>query len=368
MSLPFPFIFFEASGVEETMALPDAALTLLEQHYGFIAVIFWMAILLLPALFLLIVIYLHASLAMNRPFPFRLLMARSLMRLQPWMMADVFLIGVLVSMVKILSLADIGFGWSFWAFCGYVVLVLKTISDLDDDWLWTQIAGSAHAPPTLQAGRSAIAQGVTGCHACGQINAVDAHGRDRCSRCHEPLHARRRYSVQTTIALLVTAAVLYIPAMVLPIMTIVSLGDSSPQTIIGGVLILLESGDIPVALVIFCASVVVPIAKVMALAWLCWKTHRPYPWRPEVRLRLYRMTEFIGRWSMIDVFVVAVLVSLVRLGNLMSIYPGHGVIAFALVVIVTMLAAISFDPRLIWDAADNQQEESDERVNAHGSA
>ncbi len=368
MSLPFPFIFFEANGNRETMALPDAAVTLLEQHYGFIAVIFWMAILLLPTLFLLMVFYLHLSIAINKPFPWRILIARSLSRLQPWMMADVFLIGVLVSMVKIISLASIGFGWSFWAFCGYVILLLKTSKDLDGDWLWRHIADEAQTPETLRAGHTALSQRMTGCHACGQINAIDEHGRGLCSRCHEHLHVRQRYSVQATIALLVTSAILYIPAMALPIMTIVSLGDTSPQTIIGGVLILMETGDYPVALVIFVASVVVPIAKVMALAWLCWKTHQPHPWRPEVRLRLYRMTEFIGRWSMIDVFVVAVLVSLVRLGNLMSIYPGPGVIAFAAVVIMTMLAAISFDPRLIWDAADNQQEDSDERVNAQGSA
>jgi paraquat-inducible protein A len=151
------------------------------------------------------------------------------------------------------------------------------------------------------------------------------------------------------MALLITAAVLYIPANVLPIMTTDQLGRSTDSTILGGVVLLMKMGSYPVAAVIFVASVLVPVSKLVALAWLCWSVARRHPTSHRQRTVLYRVTEFIGRWSMVDVFVVTILVALIHLGGLLRITPGAAAVAFGGVVIVTMLAAESFDPRLIWD-------------------
>ncbi|GHC22315.1 paraquat-inducible protein A [Kushneria pakistanensis] len=352
-SLAFPFISFSARGIERAISLTDAMAILSTGNYTVLAIVLWMVLLLLPMLYLGMVIVIHAAFLLGHRPPRGMLMLRTLRHIEHWMMADVFLIGVLVSLVKILSLASIGFGVSFWAFCLFVVLMLLISRSVDRDWLWNLMAPEPTPPAHTRAGRTAQSQKIVGCTVCGTVNDYLHHQPCYCRRCGEKLHMRRRHSVQKTLALLLVSALLYIPAMVLPIMTVSSLNDTTTQTVIGGVLLLLDHGDYPIAAIIFLASVVIPVAKLMALFWLCLKVGRPQPWRPEVRMTLYRVTEFIGRWSMIDVFVVALLAALVQLGVLMHVSAEPGIIAFGGVVILTMVAAMSFDPRLIWDAADH---------------
>jgi paraquat-inducible protein A len=193
---------------------------------------------------------------------------------------------------------------------------------------------------------SAAAAGLACCHVCLKLAPADRH---RCPRCQATLHLRKPASLQRTVALVVTAALLYIPANVLPIMRTDQLGQATDSTIIGGVVHLLHEGDYPIAVVIFIASVLVPLGKLFALSFLCLSVARRHPTSHRERTRLYRLTELVGKWSMTDVFVVAILVTLIQLGGLLLITPGVAALAFAGLVIVTMLAAESFDPRLIWD-------------------
>ncbi|WP_438765532.1 PqiA/YebS family transporter subunit [Kushneria sp. TE3] len=359
-SLAFPFISFSARGIERAISLTDAIAILSTGNYTVLAVVLWMVLLLLPMLYLGMVIVIHAAFLLGRRPPRGMLMLRTLRHIEHWMMADVFLIGVLVSLVKILSLASIGFGVSFWAFCLFVVLMLLISRSVDRDWLWDVMAPEPAPPARAQSGRTALSQKLAGCPVCGTVNDYYHHQPCYCRRCGEKLHMRRRHSVQKTLALLMVSVILYIPAMVLPIMTVSSLNDTTTQTVMGGVLLLLDHGDYPIAAIIFLASVVIPVAKLLALFWLCIKVARPQPWRPEVRMTLYRVTEFIGRWSMIDVFVVALLAALVQLGVLMHVSAEPGIIAFGAVVVLTMVAAMSFDPRLIWDAADHADLENND--------
>lgn len=201
-------------------------------------------------------------------------------------------------------------------------------------------------------GDTAASQGLACCHICYKVAPAADH---RCPRCGAGLHLRRPSSVQRTLALALTAAVLYVPANVFPIMTTTQLGDATPSTIIGGVLLLMHHGDLPIALIIFVASVLVPISKLLALTWLCWSVTYGDPTSHHERTRLYRMTELVGKWSMTDVFVVAILVALVQFGGLLLIKPGTAALAFGGVVVMTMLAAESFDPRLIWDQLGEQE-------------
>ncbi|MDB6174467.1 MAG: paraquat-inducible protein [Chthoniobacteraceae bacterium] len=164
------------------------------------------------------------------------------------------------------------------------------------------------------------------------------------------MHLRKPHSVQRTWALTVTAIFLYLPANLLPMMRTSGFGGGEEKTILGGVVLFWEHRAYPVAIIIFTASVVIPILKLIAIVTLCLSTRSCS--QPRAMTRLYRLTELIGRWSMVDVFVVAVLVAVVQLGSLMSIEPGPAAVAFAGVVVVTMLAAMSFDPRLLWDAAN----------------
>jgi paraquat-inducible protein A len=163
------------------------------------------------------------------------------------------------------------------------------------------------------------------------------------------VHLRLTDSLHRTIALVITAIVLYVPANVLPIMTTEQLGRATDSTILGGIVLLWHHGSYPIAAVIFIASVMVPLGKLISLSVLCWSVSGGDGARPRERTAMYRVTEFVGRWSMVDIFVVAILVALIQLGGLMSIRPGSAGLAFCGVVIVTMIAAESFDPRLMWD-------------------
>lgn len=163
------------------------------------------------------------------------------------------------------------------------------------------------------------------------------------------MHLRKPLSVQRTLACAIGAAVLYLPANMLPIMTVESLGTRDESTILGGVITLWNMESYPIALIIFVASVAIPILKLVSIGFLCYGVMRPVS--PVPATRLYRLTELLGRWSMVDVFVVAVLAAMVQMGTLMNIHPGPAAISFAAVVILTMISAMSFDPRLIWDRA-----------------
>ena len=197
---------------------------------------------------------------------------------------------------------------------------------------------------------TAASLGLLVCHACGLLSRAAPHAHDACCpRCGARVHWRKPNSVSRTWALLIAAMVLYIPANVLPMMYTGSLFGFQSDTIMSGVVFFWKTGSWYLALIIFFASITVPMLKMIALVVLLVSVQRRSRWQPEQRTRLYRIVEFIGRWSMLDVYVVAVIVALVQLQALATITPGPGAIAFAGVVVLTMFSAMSFDPRLIWD-------------------
>ncbi|MDZ7668866.1 MAG: paraquat-inducible protein A [Gammaproteobacteria bacterium] len=200
---------------------------------------------------------------------------------------------------------------------------------------------------------TAMRAGMAVCHICLAGNTLQ---RRRCRRCHGVLHARIPYSLQRTAALSAAAAILYLPANLLPILTTHQFGRIMDNTIIGGVVNLLQQGSYPVAIVILVASVLIPLGKIAALTLLCWAAVRGRGAMAHHRTILYRITDFVGKWSMVDVFVVAILVGLIQIGGIMTVRPGAAALAFAGVVITTMLAAESFDPRLIWDQEGHSRE------------
>jgi len=192
--------------------------------------------------------------------------------------------------------------------------------------------------------------GLLPCHACGLLSRPAAHGHDlRCARCGAGLHQRKPDSIARAWALLLAACVLYIPANVLPVMHTGSLFGAQSDTIMSGVIYLWLSGSWPLAALIFFASVMVPLLKMVALGVLLVSVQRRSVRALLQRTRLYRVVEFVGRWSMIDIYVVAILVALVQFEALASIRAGGGAVAFGAVVVLTMFAAQAFDPRTIWD-------------------
>ncbi|MGC5703596.1 paraquat-inducible protein A [Pseudomonas sp. NFXW11] len=203
----------------------------------------------------------------------------------------------------------------------------------------------------------AIDAGILICTECHELNRQQASGEGQtCTRCGAVVHSRRPNSILRTWALLITAAILYIPANVLPIMTVSALGQGSPSTIMSGVVQLVQHGMIPIATVVFVASILVPTFKLVGIGLLLFSVQRHQPLSARQRIVMYRFIEFIGRWSMLDIFVIAILVAVVNFGRLASIEANLGAVAFASVVILTMLAAITFDPRLIWDNTESDDD------------
>jgi paraquat-inducible protein A len=202
---------------------------------------------------------------------------------------------------------------------------------------------------------TAGSQNLANCHLCCKLASADVHD---CPRCGSAMHVRKSNSLQRTFALLLTACIAYIPANLYPIMYTDQLGTTEASTILGGVILLIDLGSAPIAMVIFVFSVMVPSGKILAMFYLLWTVKRQSQDKPIQRTKMYQITEFVGKWSMVDVFVVAILVALVNLGGLLVIRPGIAAVSFAAVVIITMIAAESFDPRLIWDNMEEENSDS----------
>jgi len=197
--------------------------------------------------------------------------------------------------------------------------------------------------------------GMVGCHVCEKVSPV---GEKRCPRCGSRLHIRKPDSIARTLALLLAAAIMYVPANLLPVLTTRELGISTESTIIAGMIQFWNKGSYPIAIVIFTASIVIPLLKILALLWLCSAAKGLVPHSARILGKVYWITELLGRWSMVDIFVVAILVAMVQLGNYMIITPGPGALAFAGVVMLTMFAAMSFDPKLLWDQLEREEDVS----------
>ena len=197
---------------------------------------------------------------------------------------------------------------------------------------------------------TATEAGLLLCHTCHQLNRPSAGGHDLvCTRCGASLHVRKPDSIARSWAFLIAASILYIPANVLPVMETGSLFGAQSDTIMSGVVYLWTSGSWPLAAIIFIASIMVPGSKLFAMLFLLVSAQRRSTWRPLERTRLYRVVELVGRWSMVDIYVAAILTALVQFKALATIRAGPGAIAFGAVVVLTLFAAECFDPRLIWD-------------------
>ena len=310
LSLFFNFLSFSTNGLNASISLISEVETLIEQGYVGLAGIILFACLLLPAGVLLL---LSAWMIMIK-FGIGLRATKAQISLGynfiVWCMPEVFMVGVLVSMVKMTDMADIAFGIGFFFYIGFMVLYILTLLYLDR----FQVELALMKEPKLIR------------------NSKNEGNR-----------------IQWTWALLLTAFLFYIPANLLPIMTTRFLGSDTPSTIVGGVITLWGHGSYFIASVIFIASILVPVFKMLAIGYLNYSVQTKSKASIKQRYTLYRITEIMGRWSMIDVFVVAILAGLVQLGSTMSVYPGSAVIAFCAVVVLTMLAAMSFDNRMIWE-------------------
>lgn len=346
----FPFMSFEMRGREEQSILISGVLEFFQRGFWELAAVVFAVAVMFPAVMIVGYIALLVPLTLGRVPRYAPKLLRLLQISRPWSMAEVFIFGVIVAYVKLSDLANLGVGIGCYAFVAMVLMLIAAESHLDPHHLWNRVRRSVQSVAAKHLRQTEVA----GCPVCGYVCGMPSHSRATeldCPRCGAEVTHRKPDSVSRTWALVISAAVLYIPANTYPMLTVVSFGSGNADTIISGVIELVAAGMWPVAAIVFFASILVPLLKLIGLTFLLMSVHVRSTWRPKDRTVLYRIIEFIGRWSMIDIFMISILIALVQLGNIATIEPGPAALAFAAVVILTMLASMSFDPRLIWDAA-----------------
>lgn len=333
ISLSFDFLTFKTNGIERTITLLTSVNVLIDNHYAALAVVQVITIFVIPILVLCGLIYLSCCLHFHIKPPYEHFFQKGLSLLLPWNMAEIFIISVLVSLIKIIALADITLEPAFYVFILFSLFMLAALLHFDQR-IFTRYFQVHSADSDVENQHKSIV---------GAASEIQT-----------------KNSIQRTWALLITSVLLYIPANVYPIMNTQLLGQEDPSTIIGGIILLWLHGSYPIAFIIFFASVFVPMSKIVVLAWLNYSVQQASPEKTQERIKLYRIAEFVGRWSMVDVFVVIVIVSLVQLGDTMKVLPGYAITAFCGVVVLTMLAAMSFDPKLIYRPLHNEKTTNNE--------
>jgi paraquat-inducible protein A len=349
----FPFLTFKLEGRSTTSTLMTGVIQLYRDGMWPLAALVLGATILVPLAKLLATVYVLLPLRLGRRMPGTARVFRAAEIMHPWAMMEVFLLGVIVAYVKLSDLATLELGVALFAFVALILVMVAAEVALDPREVWDRLGRQAAASNLVASDSGSLVS----CHACDQVCRLRHAEHARCPRCGAALHKRKPHSLARSWALVIAACILYIPANVLPVMTVTSFGQGEPDTILSGVKTLIGAGMWPVALLVFFASITVPVLKIVAMIFLLISVQRRSRWRPRDRTVLYRVVESVGRWSMVDIFMISILVALVNLGAIASIVPGPGAIAFAAVVILTMIAAMTFDPRLIWDAQESRRDE-----------
>lgn len=341
-----PLLSLEFEGRVDVASLASGALALAQRGLWPLGVLILLLTVVVPAVKLGAIVYVLVGLRLRRPRRRVVAALRWLDRLSPWAMVEVYMLGIFVAYVKLAAFATVILGVAVYALAALMVVMAAMDAAIDYEGLWEEVEakGIARVPPPPPG------VPLVRCPVCGLLAPASGE-RTPCPRCGAWLRRRKPDSIGRCWALVLTAAILYVPANVYPIMTVISFGVGAPDTILSGVRHLVQSGMWPLALLVFFASITVPVLKIGGLSLLLVTTQSGASHFLRDRTRLYRIIEAVGRWSMIDVFMLSILVTLVRFGTIASVAPGVGAVSFAAVVVATMFAATVFDPRLMWDRA-----------------
>lgn len=348
----FPLLTLKFEGQTETTTLIGGVTALYQQGMSGLALLVLLTIVVVPFVQLASIIWALVAIKFQiqrKSLP-RLL--RLLVKLYPWSMLEVFMLSIFVAVVKLADMAGIVMGVGVYCFGALIVIVAAAGSSMNLRLFWENIAASPPAVPRHHVEKLPLIS----CHSCHYLSQIPPNRPHQCfcPRCGESLHARKVDSLSRTWALVLAAVILYIPANLLPVMLTVSLGSEQSDTILSGVVYMLVNDMWPLAVVIFLASIFVPLLKLMVLLYLLISVQLKSTRYAKDRTHLYRLIESVGRWSMVDIYVVTILVALVNMGTMATVEAQAGAVAFAAVVVLTMLATLSFDPRLIWDVMEKK--------------
>ena len=361
-----PLMTIGVFGRMRTITLVTGPIELVREGWTLAGLLVGAVTVALPAIEILLMLGILFG-ALHHRLPWRVTsMMRWYDRLRPWSMVEVYLLGLLVAYTKMIDLADVAVDPAAFALFALMITMAATDSTLDDDVIWSRrrvrLARAFTPTPSEADGEPVQAQPlppldhVVSCRACGLVcYSQTPLARERCMgscpRCRARLTRRKPDSLSRTMILVLCAVVLYIPANLFPVMTIIQLHRGGGHTIIEGVQELYAAKMLPLALLVFFASITVPVLKILSLCLMCVSSWRgSSAWLVD-RTRLFRAVDFIGRWSMIDVFMISILVAMVQFGQIANVHAERGMLAFASVVILTIFAANCFDPRVMWDAA-----------------
>jgi paraquat-inducible protein A len=342
----FPLITITFEGQRQTINLISGVVEFYSRGYLFLAALVLAKTIVLPLVRLGSLAIILLELRSHAPWRHLPALCRFAVRLQTWAMVEVYVLAGLVAYVKVFPFATVEAGYGLFALALLMIVIIAVTAEFDEDALWEAVEERglvqvpAHPEPPLAR-----------CSVCGLVGSLSSAARPRCARCGATLLRRRYENIAQCSALAMAAAILYIPASAFPVMTITLLGADEQTTLLGGVKNLLSASMWPLALLVFFASVAAPVIRLLALLFLLLSTK----WRLRSHLHdrtvLCRVIGRTWRWSMIDIFMLSIVVALVKLGPLATIEPGIGATCFAAVVLLSMFAADLFDPRLMWDAA-----------------
>lgn len=334
-----PLMVVSSYGARRSTVLPASAAAMWRDGFPSLGVLVGTFSIVLPIVFLALLVWVLASVQLGNRGGVGTAF-RWTRHLRPWVMFEVYLVGGFVAYSRINTMSTVEIGSGGWCLIVSAFVMLVALIELDERTVWEMLGrplGSA-------------ATGATVCCTVCDLIVPTAAGR-RCPRCRALLAARKPHSLQATAALVAAGYLLYVPANVLPVLTTVRLGHEEHNTILSGVIELARNDLWPLAVIVFTASIVLPLIKLFGLTWMLLSIRSGSSRHLIGRTRLYRIIDSVGRWSNIDVFTVAVLVALLQFGELTAVHAGNGLVAFAAVVILTMMATTVFDSRLMWDAS-----------------
>jgi paraquat-inducible protein A len=359
----WPIMTLNAVGNEAKGSLFDAALACFSSNYQFVAFMVLLTSVLLPVLRFSILFLISFCLKIKYHPPELIPLFKFSHHLEEWAMLDIYIIGIGVTLIKVYALASIEFNVALFCLLALTVLSVLLSAKTDQEEFWQALTGKSQFNENLNINRTegltAKQAGLLSCHHCKRlIKAVPVAENEEqlCSRCASPMHYRKHNALTNTWALLISAVIFFIPANVLPIMKVYFLGTPDESTIMDGIIYFFHHGSYGIGLIIFSASVLVPVFKMLGLGILLLTVQLKQFSGLKKKTKMYLFIEFVGRWSMLDIFVIALMAILVNFGNFTSIFPSTASTYFCTVVILTMLAATTFDSRLLWDTLDQNNE------------
>lgn len=367
-----PLMTFKSFGFSGSANILESILNFYRNDYYFVSLMVLLSAVIFPLILLMTTFFIAFQLQ-KKTYPSSLkFLFRLHLHLEEWAMIEVYLLGILVTIIKMNDASDIDYHSGIFCFSCLVLITLAISTIVDRDLFWQEIAGRGsenetaglpEPPLEKELAHTAAEAGLILCHACHKLSPVSLAGSG-CRRCQTILHGRKPQSIARTWALVVTAAIFLAPANLLPIMEVDFLGVPDRSTIVDGIIHFFQSGSYFIGLIIFTASILVPVFKIVGLVILLLATRPCSPYFLVQKTRLYRFIAFIGRWSMLDIFVIALLSVLVDYGFFTSIHTAPAATYFSFVVASTMFAAITFDPRIIWDNCFQRDTSEDKKAPA----